>query len=309
MLKRTVFLFAIGLLSASVTPAQSRDLVEMPVEFTAQPVYERGNTDQMLAALKSLDPTIRFSAFMTLMRRRDPRTYPALTAMIDDPERSIREIATDLLEKFDDPAILPAVVPMLHRPDAASRGLAVKMLFRLCGTNSFDGIVPLLADSDSGVRLKVVRALGQIGDDRCVGLLISELPGSVEGVRDAALEELVKLTGQNYGLDVRKWNNRPRAYGVSTNVLSPWTALKLLLLLALVFLCQMTERPWIGGIIYFAYIAMAGRIVAMPANHLLEISMIGGGLAMIYFWMLHRFAGEGFLWFLLLAGGTLLVVI
>ncbi len=79
--------------------------------------------------------------------------------------------------------------------------------------------------------------------------------------------------------------------------------IKLLLLYGLIMLLRETEKPFMCAGIYMAVILIWNFFMGASIGDMFFYALIAGALAALYFWLLDRFMGTGWIfWTIALAG-------
>jgi HEAT repeat protein len=147
--------------------------------------------DQLVQALCSPDWIVRMHAAKALGRIKDSGSVHALTPLLQDKVKAVREEVSSALAAIGKSA-MPALLESLTHPDWLVRLHAVEALGK---TASREAVQPLLTtlfnDTDSAVREDAVRALGHIGDPQAVEFLITAM--NEPALRTLAIEALGRI--------------------------------------------------------------------------------------------------------------------
>lgn len=248
--------------------------------------------ENVIPLLSHFDEQMRFTALMTLTEIDDPRAYGAVVKLLSDPVKEIRAVAGEVLMKAKSPTVIPYVTPLLTAKESTHRDVAVRTLVNVKGYEARPVVLGALKDPDGNIRSTGVEMLTRLGGPDAADLLIPMLEDKQTPVRDKVYESLIQLTGQDHKLDLRKWSNRPRAYGMSNGPLSIYTVTKFLILMTLVFLVKVDHRPWLNALLYGAAVAVLAWIIRLPDPILLRSAGLSAGLAYIYFALIEWLDGE-----------------
>jgi hypothetical protein len=75
------------------------------------------------------------------------------------------------------------------------------------------------------------------------------------------------------------------------------------LLLALIRLLEQTEQPFMCAGIYTFIRVLFGFLLGEPIGSILLVALVGGAMAALYFWVLDKLMGKGFIfWTVAIAG-------
>jgi len=81
---------------------------------------------------------------------------------------------------------------------------------------------------------------------------------------------------------------------------------KIFILIGLVRLLIATSKPLLCATIYASAGFIFGLLVGVPFLQMLIASIVGFGLATLYFWLLNRFEDNHVLWWIILIVGLLI---
>jgi len=82
--------------------------------------------------------------------------------------------------------------------------------------------------------------------------------------------------------------------------------IRIIVLVGLIRLLLVTNKPFLCSGIYAGVIFFFGLITEVPFIPLIVVTAIGFALSSLYFWLLERFEGAGVLWWVILIGGLLI---
>ncbi|UCC78744.1 MAG: hypothetical protein JSW64_10735 [Candidatus Zixiibacteriota bacterium] len=83
--------------------------------------------------------------------------------------------------------------------------------------------------------------------------------------------------------------------------------IKAAIIIALIKIALILSDQWIPAGIYAAILFFSGLFMGHPFLSVLISSVIGFALAAIYFWLLTKFEGSGFIFWLILVIGLVIV--
>jgi len=118
----------------------------------------------------------------------------------------VQIVASDALVKIGKPAIEP-LCAVLPKADASNLPFAyvVEVLVRMQDPATTKMLHGMLSNENRHARFRIAEALAHSKDPATVDVLIGALKDQDSSVKSAAAKSLKKITGQDYGEDVRKW--------------------------------------------------------------------------------------------------------
>lgn len=139
------------------------------------------------AAVQSQDP-----AATDQQTQADPRAVSALTELLADSSRSVREAAIDALGELRATSAVPRLLELLEDPSSSVRRSTVRALGEIGDARAVTALSGAVAlDRDRNVRRSAVWSLGEIGDETATGFLVQAMRTSPDrNVREAAVEAL-----------------------------------------------------------------------------------------------------------------------
>ena len=93
----------------------------------------------------------------------------------------------------------------LDDPAGPVRKEAAIALADLRDPSTFDALVGALSDSEDKARYWAAEALGRIGDREAIGPILGALPEENPFVHRKFYEVLRRLSGEDFGYDLKKW--------------------------------------------------------------------------------------------------------
>lgn len=154
----------------------------------------RFNKDKIIADLKGLDTEIRLSALEIIRTNKEKSFAPYIIELLGDSEWRVRESAIlTLLDMGVDEALIDGLVSLLGSEDnAGNRNSAMEVLIGM----GKDAVLPLMSrirDASDDVKKFIIDVLGEIGDNKCIKIIIAGLRADNENIKMSAIEALGKI--------------------------------------------------------------------------------------------------------------------
>lgn len=179
----------------------------------------RAALDDLVAGLRSRNSTIILECLLAIKKLREPSVGPEIVFLLDDPERRIREAATQTVGQLQVREAVPGLVKIVRGGDKANvRVQALIALAKIPGNGQRELFLDQLVDKDKGLRAAAAEGLGRIGNPEDARLLDHhfqlEKSGSVKlslAFAGVLLGNLVRLNDLVAGLDstVHRLEARP----------------------------------------------------------------------------------------------------
>jgi HEAT repeat protein len=137
-----------------------------------------------------------------------PSAQPLLTAVTNQTIVTAEGTALALLTlgQIGDKRAVETAITNLSAQERRIRRAAAEALRHLRDVRAFEALAKaIISDTDAKVRWTSALALGSLGDPRGIEYLVRALEDDHDYVRSAAVSSLERLTGQNLGKDVMKW--------------------------------------------------------------------------------------------------------
>lgn len=148
--------------------------------------------------LRDPDPKVRELAAQALAGIPGPGRVEVLTRLLDDPDVEVRSVTVSTLGILEGPGTVEALTAVArHEPDPHTRRMAIDALGKR--GEGAGGAVPALVrllEEDPASIPHVARALGGIGDERAVPLLVAQLRAEDAGVRESIVDALATFAGE-----------------------------------------------------------------------------------------------------------------
>ena len=159
--------------------------------------------EPLILALKDDDKWVIRRAAEALGKLGDSRAVEPLILALKDDDKGVIRSAANALGKLGDSS---AVVPLAYTLNVNDKWVKSEVAEALGKLGDSRAVVPLihtLKYIDKYQRPVVIEALGKLGDLRAIEHIIPWLKKGT--TREKALESLIKLTGQDFGEDHKKW--------------------------------------------------------------------------------------------------------
>ncbi|MGH7145414.1 MAG: sigma-70 family RNA polymerase sigma factor [Planctomycetota bacterium] len=128
--------------------------------------------------LKSDDSQVRITALNCLKCSGDPDLEPIVTAMLKDPDPTVRAYAAVALDDTDHSSAFASLVVMLHQPDPKVQTAAMSGMAESRDHRAVTALLSVAADAaaDGDLRNQAVSALASLGDPSAVDPLLALWP-------------------------------------------------------------------------------------------------------------------------------------
>jgi len=162
----------------------------------------------LLQMLGDDQPEVRKWAIVSLMNFDNPQIPIKVATLLTDEDYSIRIAAINLLKIKKDPstsanireAVKSEEFPMIRR-------LAAQLLGEIKDIDSVDILIDIaIEDTDRFVREDAIIALGQIGDQKAIPVLVEAVADEYKNIQIAAADSLKSITGEDFSRDYAKWS-------------------------------------------------------------------------------------------------------
>jgi hypothetical protein len=156
------------------------------------PAQARPTPDELLTALRDVNPQTRQDAAQRLGVAGGDRAVQALVAVLADKEHLVRKAAAEALGAIADPAAADPLIAAFRDANTDVQNAAAAAVGRL-GPGVIDRLLRETGHERDYARRGAARALGDIGDRRAVDPLVVLLGDKSTIVRMAAVSALAKL--------------------------------------------------------------------------------------------------------------------
>ncbi len=152
-----------------------------------------GDTDRLIAALRSESATTRAASAWALGRMGSRRAVEPLIGTLGDESALAREWAARALGEIGDPRAGDPLIELLTDDEAEVRQWAARALAELGHEPAVMPLIYALDDGDDEARQWMVRALGELRDPRAVEPLIARIHDPDDEVRQWMVRALGEL--------------------------------------------------------------------------------------------------------------------
>jgi HEAT repeat protein len=158
-----------------------------------------------IAALRDPDQDIQKAGGTALFALRNrPEALALLLNAAKDADAAVRREAILTIRDLDDPRVTEVLIQALNDSDKAVRIWAAGGLRNKHDRRATEPLLAALKERDPEIRREVARALGGYGL-RAIEPLLATLKDKDSYVRYAAAESLKSITRQDFGEDVKRW--------------------------------------------------------------------------------------------------------
>ena len=140
------------------------------------------------------DAEVRAAAIVYLGENRYAPSVPHLTDLVSESDPGTRYLAAKALGQIGDEAeaSVPALLIAMRDNDMFLRAGITGALIKI-GYPAVPGLTKALFDRNKAVKRAAAKALGKIGNDRCVPALINSMRDDDAGVRKFVREALERI--------------------------------------------------------------------------------------------------------------------
>lgn len=156
-------------------------------------------------AMSDPDVNIRLQAIKSLIELGDDRMVEPLISALNDNESKVRLQAAKALGNLGNTSAVTPLINLLNDENTFVIITSAKALGKLGDKSGIEPTYLAINKVPKNRRALVAIALGELGDSRAIEYLIPILKG--KWMNSEALELLIKLTGEDFGLDYKKWKN------------------------------------------------------------------------------------------------------
>lgn len=164
-----------------------------------------GTAEPLLAAIRDGSPAVRVSALGALRSLGDASAADAVAGRLKDAAWAVRAAAVEALAELDPGRAGDRLAPCLADRDYQVRIAAVERLTRLVPDRSAEILKKALTDPAWQVRVAAIEAAEALRRPEIVPLLIERLGVEKGRLRGDLLRALHDLTGNDIGLDAKRW--------------------------------------------------------------------------------------------------------
>ncbi len=182
-----------------------KDLIALldKVSSTARPIIYRiidqhatvDTIPLLIAKTKSNEPMVRAFIASALSRFNTRETRNALTQMLTDPNKNVREASLRALGRLKAVDSVELICQMLMDPDLTVQATAIETLVEINAPETFKYLIEVLQDESEYVRRAAVEVLNEIGDQRAIKDLLNALRDADWWVKVRAADALGSIGG------------------------------------------------------------------------------------------------------------------
>lgn len=162
-----------------------------------------------LSPHSTLPPVAECSLVLRALATLGRPVLSSIAPLLRHPEQEVRFYATYLISELVYPEAVSLLAKQLQDPDVDVRRIAVRVLRQFRELEQFPIVVEELRNDlrnpDPRPRRGAAEALGALGDEAAVPLLVELLDDTEQGVRRASHAALVTLTKQDFDQDREAW--------------------------------------------------------------------------------------------------------
>jgi HEAT repeat protein len=182
--------------------AMLNEMSGLPPHLRKKPKTALGKT---IGALQDSDVTTRIKAAFELSLRADPAALPALVKALEDEEQQVCTAAAHAILVTGADNVRRDLLRLLVSNKWTARKSAAYVLAKVDARRAADDIALMLGrERDTLRRTYLVDALGEIGD-RASAVTVVDLMHTEPGLAEACARALAKISGEDFGKDVDKW--------------------------------------------------------------------------------------------------------
>jgi serine/threonine-protein kinase len=149
----------------------------------------------LVAKTKSNEPMVRAFVASALSRFNTKSTRNALTQLLSDPNKNVREAALRALGKLKAFDAVELICQALMDPDLTVQSTAIETLVEINAPETFKYLIEVLQDESEYVRRAAVEVLNEIGDQRAIKDLLKALRDADWWVKVRAADALGTIGG------------------------------------------------------------------------------------------------------------------
>jgi bilin biosynthesis protein len=168
------------------------------------------STDALFEQLKHPNPNLRDRAMWELVEQRDDTTIPRLMGLLNEDDTTYRRAAVKALGALGVDTVVPLVSALLDSDNVTVRGSAAKALAQVAinypetpfPEAGLLGLKTALNDPNPVVHIATVMALGEIGSEAVVDILIEALQSTDNPALAVSIVNALASIGDSRGVEV-----------------------------------------------------------------------------------------------------------
>ena len=147
--------------------------------------------DTLTALLEDPHKTVRLAALEGLAGMQIPVDIAAVCGRLRDPDLTVQAKAIETIVQINDPASVHHLLDILQDESEYVRRAAVEVLNQVGNTSAIKDLLGALRDRDWWVRVRAADALGTIGGPKVIEAVLSLVKDKDEFIRRCAVEILI----------------------------------------------------------------------------------------------------------------------
>ena len=155
--------------------------------------------DALTALLADPNKSVRQAALEGLGRMQIPVDVGAICGLLRDPDLTVQAKAIETIAQISDPRVVHHLLDILQDESEYVRRAAVEVLNQVGNTDAIKDLLGALRDRDWWVRVRAADALGSIGGPKVVEAVLALVKDRDEFIRRCAIEILNTTRGQAGG--------------------------------------------------------------------------------------------------------------
>ena len=158
-------------------------------------VVNETSVNSLVLKSHSKEPLIRTHIATLLSRFNKPESIEALTRLLRDSNKSVRQSALKGLAELKAEQAVQPICQLLRDPDIMVQSAAIDSLVRIRAGNTVKHLIEILQDESEYVRRAAVEVLNEVGDQRAIKDLLNALRDADWWVKVRAADALGSIGG------------------------------------------------------------------------------------------------------------------
>jgi HEAT repeat protein len=177
---------------------QSRDRDYFNIGLSvARELPGREATEAVAGAFRAATPDRQPFLLLALADRGDAAATPVVTEAARNGAKKLRRVAIGILDRLGDPSTLTVLLDDATDEDSEISQASLAALTRLPGNDVDTGLLARLPDSSGKMRLVLITLAAHRGIEKAVPLIVQSVGDPDEKTRNAAIDALTSLGGDN----------------------------------------------------------------------------------------------------------------